>query len=248
MLVEETVRGWLDLAHINAPSFAQVVQNCGFLVHNVHCAIASAVVQADDTVGDALCLDELDPADLSGIISVGSTARFSINTSDVHNAELVARNDTALVKTEAVVTLSISLVHHALVDVDALADEAISLVLNGALLLPRQRLIVRNVQVSLLSGLLGTSLPDVGSQHLAATSEHNVGASVVSQELDTTFQVNFTLNSLSNQINIVRHFSIDLVQHTLANLDCVNDIDFAEAFNCQHASVVLLATRSGVES
>ena len=96
--------------------------------------------------------------------------------------------------------------------------------------------------MSLLSGLLCTSLPHVGSEHFAATCENNMGASVMSQELNTTIEVDLSLDGLADQVKFVRHFSINFVKHTLANLDCVDNLNFAKTFDSQFASIVLLTT------
>jgi hypothetical protein len=76
----------------------------------------------------------------------------------------------------------------------------------------------------------------------ATACKNNVGTGVVRLELHTTFQVNYTFNTLSNKIQILRHIDTDLMQNTLANLSDISYVNFAQSFNCHLASVVLLAT------
>jgi hypothetical protein len=60
---------------------------------------------------------------------------------------------------EPIVLLGLRLVHEALVDVSALVDDSICLVLNGSLLFLGQGLIMSDIQVSNLGCFLGSVLP-----------------------------------------------------------------------------------------
>jgi len=242
VFIKETVSSWLNLAHINTPSLAQIVKSSGFSIHDIHSTVARTVVQTDDTIGDTLGLDKFDPSNLRCVISMGSTARLGVDTCNVDNTELVTGHNTTLVKTETVVSLCISLVHHALVDINAFANKTISLILDGTFLFTSQRFVVRNIQMSLLSSLLCTCLPNVRSKHLAATSKNNMSASMVSQELNTTLKVNLTLNSLAYQVELIGNFSVNLMEDTFANLDRIDNFHGSKTFNRQHTSIVLLTT------
>ena len=66
---------------------------------------------------------------------MSSTASLSVDTFDLNDTEGVTRDDTALVQTEAMLTLSLSLVHEALVDRMALVNNTIGNVLDLLFLL-----------------------------------------------------------------------------------------------------------------
>jgi len=71
---------------------------------------------------------------------VGAAACLSVNALDVDDAEGVARYDTSLVEREAVLLLSLGLIHEALGDVCGAIDYSICLVLDFHLLLACQTL------------------------------------------------------------------------------------------------------------
>lgn len=177
-----------------------------------------------------------------------ATTSFSVNASDVDHSELVARHDTTLVQTESVLELSLLLVDEALLNVDAISDKTVSLILDLELLPSRQRLVVSDVQVSLLGRLLSAGLPDVGTKNSAARREDNVSTRVVGQQLNAPFHVYFTLDLLADKVHVLGHLDADLVQNALSNLDDINNVNVAKAFNVHLASIILLAARRGVES
>lgn len=76
---------------------------------------------------------------------MSSAASFSVDSVDVDDAEFVARNDTALVKREPVLLFSLSLVHHALLDLSAARYDSVGFVLNGLLLFLGQRSVVSDI-------------------------------------------------------------------------------------------------------
>ena len=65
---------------------------------------------------------------------MGAATSLSVDAVDADNAELVARDNTALVKRKAVLQFGFRLVHESLVDVDTFVNEAVCLVFNGGLL------------------------------------------------------------------------------------------------------------------
>lgn len=102
--------------------------------------------------------------------------------------------------------------------------------------------------MGLFSGLFGTSLPNVGPENPPATGKHDVSASVVSQKLNATTFINFTVNGSTNHIHIIRDVLVNFVKHTLANFDAVNNIYFADVLESQHTDVILLSSRGWVKS
>ena len=65
-------------------------------------------------------------------------------------------------------------------------DETVSVVLDFFLLIFRQTLVMGDVQMGFPIGLLGTSLPDVGSKDLTAGGKNEMGTSVMGLELCAT--------------------------------------------------------------
>lgn len=135
VLVEEPGGSWQDLRLVDTPSITELVHDVHLTVHHVDGSLIGNVVQPDDTIGDSLGLDELDPADLGGVVAVSTAACLGVDSLDIYNSELVSWHNTTLVKVEAIVLLGLGLVHEGLVDLAALVDDSIGLVLDGSLLL-----------------------------------------------------------------------------------------------------------------
>ena len=146
-------------------------------------------------------------------------------------------------------TLSLGLVHEALVDCVAFINDAIRNVLNLLLLRTRQRLEMSDVDMRLLSSLLGTSLPDVGAEDPAARGKDQMSSSVMGLQLVTSVGIDRARGSLSDNVNIIGNLKVDPVQHALANLDNISDVeDLIEALDRHGANIVHLAARGGIES
>ena len=146
-------------------------------------------------------------------------------------------------------SFSFSLVHEALVDVDALVDQTVGLVLNGLLLVTSQTLEVSNVQVSFSFRLLGTGLPHVGSEHLTARGEDEMCASVMGLQLEATLCVDSAVNVLADNVLIVSERLIDLVKDALANFEHIyNVVDSINTLDDKRSNIVCLATGRWVES
>ena len=111
---------------------------------------------------------------------MSSAACLSVNTFDIDDTEGVAWDDTSLVKRETVFALSFGLIHKTFRDVVTIIDQSVGSILDLLLLLASETLIVCDVKMSLLLGLLCTSLPDVGSENLAARSENEMCSGMMS--------------------------------------------------------------------
>jgi len=144
------------------------VQNVELLVHYLDGTLLSDVVESDNTVRDALRFQNTDPTDLCSVVGMCTAASFSINPSDVHNTERVARNNTTLVEGETVLFFSFCFIHETLGDRVAAVDQSVGVILNCVLFFLCEALVVGDIQVSLLSGLFGTSLPYMWSKNIAA--------------------------------------------------------------------------------
>ena len=167
-IVEETRCGRNDLALVNTPLVAEFLQNLMLLIKYRDCALVGNIVQTDDTVRDTLRLDETNPPDFCSVVTVSTAAGLCIDTVDVYNSERVAWDDTTLVEVESEFLLSFSLVHEILVNGVAVINNSVSLIFNSSLFLLGDTLEVSDVQVSTLNGLLGTILPHMRSEDLAA--------------------------------------------------------------------------------
>jgi len=171
-LLEEALSSSGNLGLVDTPVFTKSVEDVALVVEHLDSTLLGNVLESDNTVGDATALDDANPSDLRGVVGVSSTAGFGVHSSDVYHSQGVSRDNSTLVEGVAVLLLSISLVHERLGDLMALVNKSVSLVLDVHLLLLGQALEVGDVQMSLLSGLLGSSLPDVRSQHFTAGSEN----------------------------------------------------------------------------
>jgi len=101
--------------------------------------------------------------------------------------------------------------------------------------------------MSLLSGLLGTSLPDVGSENFATRSKYKMSTSVMRLQLHSTSHVDCSFNFLSFHA-FFRQVSIEAVEYTLADLNDISASEFTESLNLKSTSIVKLTSRCWVES
>lgn len=248
-LIKESDSRWLDLRLVNSPSLAKSIHNILLVVHNLDGSLLSNVVKTDDTIGDSLGLDQLDPADFSSAVAVGATAGFSVDTFNVHDSELVAGYHTTLVKMETVAPLGLSLVHESLVDGGAVVDDPVGRVLNGSLLLFAQALEVRDIKMGLLGRLLGTMLPDVWAQDLSASSKYDVGARVMGLELFAATLINGDAHLLAlEHLKVAFEWPVKVVKDSLTNLLGINDLVSASAtLELDSTGIVLLSSGRGVD-
>ena len=130
----------------------------------------------------------------------------------------------------------------------ALIDQTICSIFDCLLLVTSQTLEVSDVKMRLPLCFLGTSLPDVRSENLAAGGKDHVSARVMSLKLEATDWVNRAVHSLANDVHIVIEWLIDLVEDTLANLEAINDVvDSVNTIDYQSADIVGLTTGRRVE-
>ena len=180
---------------------------------------------------------------------MGAAASLCVDALDVDDAERVARHDTALVQTEAVLALGLRLVHEALRDVVPIVDEAVGSVFYLLLLLAGERLEVSDVQMCLLLCLFGARLPNMGTKNLATGGEDDVSASMVRLQLETALGVDGAVDSLADDVGAVGDLWFHLVKHALAHFEHVGDLeDDIDAFDCHRARVVLLTAGGRVEA
>lgn len=114
---------------------------------------------------------------------MSSTARLSVHSFNIDNSQLISWNHTSLVKVETKLSFSLSFIHERFVNITALVDDSIRLVLNGSLFLFGQRLVVSNIQMSNLCGLFSTVLPNVRAQNFSAGCEDNMSSCMMGLEL-----------------------------------------------------------------
>ena len=72
---------------------------------------------------------------------------------------------------------------------------------------------------------------------------------MMSLELSTSFCINTSVGCFANNLCTIWKGRLNLVEHTLANFDSVNDLkDLIDTFNRKCSSIVRLSTRSGIEA
>lgn len=165
------------------------------MVQNFNGTLLGDVLKSNDTIRDATTLENADPSDLRSVISMSTTAGFSVHSSNVYNSQGVSWDYTTLVKSVSVFFLSLSLVHEWLGDLVAFVNKSVSLVLDVHFLLLGQSLEVSNVQMSFFCCLFSSSLPNVRSKYFTAWSEDQMSACVMGLELASTVHVYFSLDS-----------------------------------------------------
>lgn len=101
--------------------------------------------------------------------------------------------------------------------------------------------------MSLLSGLFSTGLPDVWSEDTSAACENNVSASVVSLKLHASRQVYQAGHFFTNKVDAIRDLLGNLVKHTLAHFNNIDNVDVTKTLDRNLARVVLLTTGIGIE-
>jgi hypothetical protein len=160
------------------------------IIKNLDSSFLSNVVKTDNAIRDSLALKNSNPTNFSGVITVSTAACFSINTFNVNNSERVAWDDTSLVKMETVLFFCISFVHKVLVNVNTIVNDSVGFIFDGLFFFLTKRLIVSDVQMSLINSFLSTILPDMRSENLSARSKDDVSTSVMSSQLISSFSVN----------------------------------------------------------
>lgn len=249
VLVKEARSGRQNLALIDAPIFNKGVENVRLFVEQLDGLLLCAVLKANDTVGDTTRADKSHPSYFSRVVGVSATTGLRVHASDVHDSERVAGDDTTLVEGEAVLELGLGFVHEALGNAMALHNESVSLVLDLHLFLLRETAVVSDVQVGLLGGLLGTSLPHVGSENAPARSKYEMSSCVMRLQLHSSLHVNDSdhLLSLHLALFVLWQFLVQDVEHALANLNHINDFKQTDIRNFDRAFVVELTTGSWVK-
>ena len=159
--MEEPKSSVFDLLLIDAPRLTQVFQDTSLLIKHLNGSLLAYVLQSDNSIADARRAQDANPANFSSVVGVSAATSFCIDSLDIYNAKGVPWNDATLVKTETEFALSLRLIHKALRYVVAVVYQTVCRVLNLLLLLTRQRLEMRDIQMCLLFRLFSTSLPNV---------------------------------------------------------------------------------------
>ena len=110
-LLEEAFTSQYEIILADTPLFLEEVEDATLMVENFNGTFLSDILESNDTIRDATTLEDADPSDLRSVVSMGTTAGFSVYSSNVYYSERVSRYYTTLVKSVAVLLLSFSLVH-----------------------------------------------------------------------------------------------------------------------------------------
>lgn len=170
-LLEEALSSLDEIILTDTPLILEHVEDVAFVVEDFNGTLLGDVLQSDNTVGDATALDDADPSNLRSIIGVSSTTGFGVYSSDIYYSQGVSRNNTTLVKSVAILFFGLGLVHESFGDLVTFVNKSVGLVLDVHLLLFGQAHEVGDIQVSFVGSFLSSSLPNVGSQYLAARSK-----------------------------------------------------------------------------
>lgn len=110
-LLEEAFTSQYEIILADTPLFLEEVEDATLMVENFNGTFLSDILESNDTIRDATTLEDADPSDLRSVVSMGTTAGFSVYSGNVYYSERVSRYYTTLVKSVAVLLLSFSLVH-----------------------------------------------------------------------------------------------------------------------------------------
>ena len=124
-------------------------------------AMPDGVLYADDAVLDALGLAYSYRADESGGLAVQSAARLSVQAEDLHHADDLAWDRSALVEAVAVQPFRLVPLHELDLDLQVLVDDAVDLPLQVVALLRGEVLVMGDVQPASSTALVSAGLPDV---------------------------------------------------------------------------------------
>ena len=195
VLLEEALSSLDELILTNTPLVLEGVEDVSFVVEDLDSTLLGHVLKSYDTIGDSAALKDSNPTYLRSVIGVGTTAGFSVNSIDVDDSERVSRDHSTLVESVSVLLLSFSLVHEPLSDLVTFVNQSVGLVLDVHLLLLGEPLEMSDVEMSLISCLFGSSLPDVRAKYFTAGSEYHVSASVMGLELSSASHADLSLHS-----------------------------------------------------
>jgi len=194
VLIEETGGSVSDFLLFNSPFLTESVEDICFAIENLNCSLLGNILESDNTVRDTGRSENPDPAYLCGVVGMGSTTSLSVDTFDLDYSELVSWHNTSLIEGETVLSLSLSLVHEALLNVNALVNQPVSCVFNFFLFILGQTLVMGDVKMSFLFSLLGSCLPNMGTKGFTAGSKDKMSTRVMSLQLSSSILVNLTFN------------------------------------------------------
>ena len=180
---------------------------------------------------------------------MSTAACLSVDTFDIDDTERVSWDDTSLVKRKTVFTLSFGLIHKTFRDIVTIIDQSVGSILNFLLLLASETLIVCDIKMSLLLGLLCTSLPNMGSKDLAARSENEMCSGMMSLKLETSFSIYGSIDSFANGVEVFGNLSVKLVKYAFTDFNAINNVkDLVDAIDAKCTNVIGLSSGSWVEA
>ncbi len=116
VVIEESIGSWDNFILFDTPEILELVDNCGLFVEVLHNFLSDHVIQSQDTIRDSGGLEDLDPTNFVGVVSVSSTASLDVNSFDINDSDCVSWYDTSLIQVEAELFLSSFLVFEILAD------------------------------------------------------------------------------------------------------------------------------------
>lgn len=131
---------------------------------------------------------------------MSTTTCLNINTLNVHDSDCITWHDTALIKVEAMLLLSSFFVLKIFCNWMSLKNNFISLVFNFHLLFFSNRLIMSDINMSIMLSLLSTMLPNMWTKYSTSSSIHNMCTSMEASQCITPLLINSTSNLLTNKL------------------------------------------------
>ena len=138
---------------------------------------------------------------------MSTTTCLNINTLNVNNSDSVTRNNAALIKVESMLLFSSLLVLKIFRNWMSFKNNFISFILDLHFLLFSNRLIVSNINMSIMFSLLSTMLPNMRTKNSTSSSVHNMCTCVETSQRVSSFSVNFTNNFLTNSLFCINGFA-----------------------------------------
>lgn len=138
---------------------------------------------------------------------MSTTTCLNINTLNVNNSDSVTRNNTSLIEVESMLFFSSLLVLKVFRNWMSLKNNFISFILNLHFFFFSNRLIVSNINMSIMFSLLSTMLPNMWTKNSTSSSIHNMCTCVETSQCVSSFFVNSTNNFLTDNLFCVNSFA-----------------------------------------
>ncbi len=162
---------------------------------------------------------------------MSTAACLNINTLNINNSNSISWHNTTLIQVKSKLFFSSLFIFKILANRMSFQDNLISLILNLHFRLFTNRLIMRDINMSIMFSLFRTMLPNMRTENSSCSSIYNVSTSMETDKSVSSFLINLSYNFFAN--NSLRiNFLVQVMQETLSNLiNIVNFIIFSSNVN-----------------